>query len=94
MTTPADPTTTPAGEPPAPTGPSRALPIAVAGVAVLVAIVLFAVLSRENDSNPVDDVSAALQANAANLAGPLNVTGLQHSRCVAGEGDGGTRARP
>lgn len=85
MTTPAEPTTTPADEPRGTSG--RGLPFAIAGVAVLVAIVLGTVLSREDGANPVDEVSAALQAQAASLAGPLNVTGLQHAKCVVAEGD-------
>ncbi|MBO9531381.1 MAG: hypothetical protein J7513_00200 [Solirubrobacteraceae bacterium] len=92
MTAPTEPTNAPVEEPDAPSG--RALPFAIAGVAVLVAIVLFAVFSRENESNPVDDASAALQASAATLAGPLNVTGLQHAKCVRGDGSGMYRCTP
>jgi hypothetical protein len=85
MTTSADPQPTPEdGSVPA---AGRRLPFVLAGLAVLLAIGVAWVLSRENEAHPLDDVSAALQASAATLAGPLNVTALEHTRCAAAEGE-------
>jgi hypothetical protein len=70
-----------------PAGASRrALTFALVALAGLVAVIVTVALSRNNASNPVDDVSSALAANAELLAGPLNPTDLAHARCVKESG--------
>lgn len=72
----------PAGDRPA-AGPNRRVLTAVLVVALLaIAGGVIGLLTRENDSNPVDDVSAALAAAAPQLSGPISVTELQHTRCA------------
>ncbi|MFT4035831.1 MAG: hypothetical protein QM679_09695 [Patulibacter sp.] len=73
----------PADAHPQPTGGRRILPWALGGFALLIVVAVVGLLSRENESNPVDDVSAALQSHAELLAGPLSVTALEHTRCVS-----------
>lgn len=60
----------------------RALGLAIVALVALIAVTVGVVLGKSGDSNPVDDVSAALASNATLLAGPLNPTGLQHARCT------------
>lgn len=77
-------TTTGASNAPASTtGPSRrALGFAIVALVALIAVAVGVVLGKSGESNPVDDVSAALASNATLLAGPLNPTDLQHARCT------------
>ncbi len=89
---PSDPHTPSAGAP-APVGGAdaaaarpgrsrRGLTAALAVLAVVIVSALVVVLGRVGESNPVDDVSSALAANASLLAGPRTPTDLQHARCV------------
>ncbi len=88
---PTDPHTTAASGPaagsadapaPRPGASRRGLTIALVGLVAVIGVALAVILGRVGESNPVDDVSSALAANATLLAGPLNPTGLQHARCV------------
>lgn len=60
----------------------RTLTIALVTLVAVIGVTVAVVLGKSGESNPVDDVSAALAANATLLAGPLNPTGLQHARCT------------
>jgi hypothetical protein len=64
----------------------RALTAGLIALFSLVAIGVTTVVRGTDDSNPVDDVSAALAANAMLLAGPMNPTDLAHARCVQQQG--------
>jgi hypothetical protein len=68
---------------PQPTSSRRGVTIAlvILGLALVGGVV--GLLSRENESHPVDDVASALASSAGELAGPLNPTGLAHARCTA-----------
>ncbi|MEH3053378.1 MAG: hypothetical protein PGN13_05120 [Patulibacter minatonensis] len=72
---------------PQPTSGRRGVTIALVVLALAVIGGVIGLLSRENESHPVDDVASALASDAAQLAGPLNPTGLAHARCTAVEGE-------